>query len=284
VCWSTLLALDMADGLADDVTVTLVFAILAGAFGSGFQHGYNTGVLNEIQNVTMEWIRQCGREGSQDCEFTMVETTYIWAWIVSIFCLGGLVGGLSVGVAASSVGRKKALLANNTFVFIGGSLMVCARAFGAYALLVGGRFVIGVAAGFAAGLTPMYLSEISPASVRGAVGTVYQLIITCSILTSQILGVKDLMGTSELWPTLLGLTMLPGLLQCATLPWCPESPCYLYIDREDEIGAIKALQWLRRREDVTRELEEMRVEKDSQAKDMISFRDLFKLPYLRRVN
>lgn len=41
------------------VTPNLVFAIFSGAFGSAFQHGFNTGVLNEIQNVTMEWIRNC---------------------------------------------------------------------------------------------------------------------------------------------------------------------------------------------------------------------------------
>jgi len=265
------------------VTYSLVFTILAASFGSGFQHGYNTGVLNEIQNVTMEWIRDCKREGSQAaCEFTIVETTYIWAWIVSIFCLGGLVGGLSVGVAASAVGRKRALLGNNVFVFLGGSLMVCARPMAMYALLVFGRFFIGVAAGFAAGLTPMYLAEISPSSVRGAVGAVYQLVITCSILTSQVLGIRDLMGTADLWPTLLGLTMLPGLLQIASLSWCPESPSYLFIDRGDEHAAESALRWLRRSQDVGTEMEEMRNERDSQAKEMVSFRDLFYSPSLRR--
>jgi predicted MFS family arabinose efflux permease len=86
-----------------------------------------------------------------------------------------MVGGLSVGAAAAFFGRKRSLLLNNAFVFVGGCMMATAKYADTYTLLIAGRFFIGVSAGFAAGLTPMYLSEISPASVRGAVGTVYQV-------------------------------------------------------------------------------------------------------------
>ena len=68
--------------------MNLLTAVFAAAFGSAFQHGFNTGVLNEIQNVTMEWIRGC-RDLNEDCDYTHVETTYIWAWVVSVFCVGG---------------------------------------------------------------------------------------------------------------------------------------------------------------------------------------------------
>lgn len=52
----------------------------------------------------------------------------------------------------------------------------------------------------------MYLTEISPVNLRGAVGTIYQLVITISILTSTILGLPQLLGTAELWPLLFGKT------------------------------------------------------------------------------
>lgn len=50
----------------------------------------------------------------------------------------------------------------------------------------------------------------------------------------QILGLESLLGNPELWPVLLGVTVLPTVLQMALLPFCPESPRYLYIIRCQE--------------------------------------------------
>lgn len=82
-----------------------------------------------------------------------------------------------------------------------------------YEMLILGRLLIGISSGLDAGIAPMYLSEVSPTALRGAVGTVYQLIITISILLSQILGMKSVLGNEQGWPFLLGLTLIPAIIQ-----------------------------------------------------------------------
>lgn len=51
---------------------------------------------------------------------------------------------------------------------------------------------------------------------------------------------ESLLGTATLWPLLLGITVLPALLQLVLLPFCPESPRYLYIIRNLEGPARKS--------------------------------------------
>ena len=109
----------------------LAFAIAAGAFGSAFQHGYATGVVNAPQSLIMAWIRGCDMsvpdvaanattitdsaevaEGSGEppggegtCHMTQAQVTYVWSLVVSIFCVGGMIDGSLVGQISSKVGR-----------------------------------------------------------------------------------------------------------------------------------------------------------------------------------
>ena len=73
-----------------------------------------------------------------------------------------------------------------------------------YWLLIVGRFVVGVNAGLNSGLAPMYLTEISPANYRGAIGSLHQLTVTAAILIAQVLGLDALLGRADLWPLLFG--------------------------------------------------------------------------------
>lgn len=56
----------------------------------------------------------------------------------------------------------------------------------------------------------------------------------CLLLFGQILGLESLLGSEDLWPVLLGLTVVPTVLQMGLLPFCPESPRFLYIIRCQE--------------------------------------------------
>jgi len=245
----------------------IAFAIAAGAFGSSFQHGYNTGVLNAPQGVMTEWLKSqiCEIDPeSPDSEATCErDSILIWSWIVSIFCIGGMMGGSLVGFVSSRLGRKGGLLLNNILVVIATLLMGLAKSANSFHMLIAGRLVIGINSGLNAGLAPMYLAEIAPINLRGALGTVYQLIITLSILISQVLGMNNVLGTESGWPWLLALTVVPAVLQVATLPFCPESPKYLLLDKDDEMAANSALSWLRGTIEVHDEMDEMKQEQES---------------------
>lgn len=54
------------------------------------------------------------------------------------------------------------------------------------------------------------------------------------VLFNKILGLEMLLGSEDLWPVLLGLTVVPTVLQMGLLPFCPESPRFLYIIRSQE--------------------------------------------------
>ena len=54
--------------------------------------------------------------------------------------------------------------------------------------------------GAGSGLVPMYLTEISPVNFRGAMGVLHQFALTCGILVSQIIGIRQILG-KHIWLT-----------------------------------------------------------------------------------
>lgn len=121
-----------------------------------------------------------------------------------------------VGTVADRFGRKGALLLNNIFVLLASIFQGISKSSGYYEMIILGRLFIGINSGMNAGLAPMYLAEISPINLRGAVGTVYQLVITISILVAQILGLQSVLGSASSWPTLLAITIVPAIFQVGT--------------------------------------------------------------------
>lgn len=122
-----------------------------------------------------------------------------------------------LGTVADRFGRKGGLLLNNVFVLAASILEGASKSAGSYEMIILGRFLIGINSGLNAGLAPMYLAEVSPINLRGAVGTVYQLVITISILVAQILGLNSLLGSADHWPTLLAVTIVPAIFQVGTV-------------------------------------------------------------------
>ncbi|XP_077400942.1 solute carrier family 2, facilitated glucose transporter member 4-like isoform X2 [Vanacampus margaritifer] len=263
------------------VTGTLALSVFTAVLGS-LEFGYNIGVINAPQKIiendyNATWVHRYGQA------IPAGTLTSLWSLSVAIFSIGGMLSSFCVGFVSEWLGRRKAMLINNLFAFVGGSLMGLSKLCHSFEMMILGRFVIGAYCGLASGLTPMYVGEIAPTALRGALGTLHQLAIVVGILLAQILGLEQLLGSEELWPVLMGLTVLPTVLQMALLPFCPESPRFLYIVRCQEHHAKRGLRRLTGRQEVGDLLAEMKEEKrrmDMERK--VSILELFRSPLHRQ--
>ncbi|CDQ63750.1 unnamed protein product [Oncorhynchus mykiss] len=104
---------------------------------------------------------------------------------------------------------------------------------------------------------PMYFVESAPKHLRGAVAFSSAVFTAFGIFLGQVVGLTELLGTEPLWPYLLASNALPGLLQLLTLPWFPESPRYLLMDRGNKEACARALGRFRGGADFSLEMEEM---------------------------
>ncbi|XP_015833452.1 glucose transporter type 1 isoform X4 [Tribolium castaneum] len=266
--------------LEQDLTFFLSYAILAAVLGM-LQFGYNTGVINAPEQNIEHFMKDVyktryGKDLSDD------SARGLYSIAVSIFALGGMLGGFGGGMVANKFGRKGGLLLNNVLGITGACLMWCTKLANSYEILFFGRFIIGVNCGLNTSLVPMYISEIAPLNLRGGLGTVNQLAVTVGLLLSQVLGIEQILGTNDGWPLLLGLAVCPALLQLVLLPICPESPRYLLITKQWEEEARKALRRLRASNQVEEDIEEMRAEERAQqAEASISMLELICSPTLR---
>ncbi|KAM8887531.1 solute carrier family 2, facilitated glucose transporter member 11b isoform 2-T2 [Spinachia spinachia] len=222
---------------------SLVLAACAACIGGTFQYGYNVSVINAPTLYVQNFINQTWRERHQT-NISLDALTLLWSTIVSIFTLGGLVGVTVGGTLSMKLGRKGTLLANNIFALMAALLMGLSFPTGFFELLVVGRFFSGVNAGIGLCVQPLYLGEIAPTAIRGAMGMGTSISITVGILSGQVIGLKEILGKAEHWPILLSTTCIPAFLQLVSLPWFPESPRYLLIDKGDNKGCKKALKQL----------------------------------------
>ncbi|KAM3872617.1 solute carrier family 2, facilitated glucose transporter member 5-like [Diretmus argenteus] len=190
--------------------------------------------------------------------------TLLWSLSVSMYPLGGLVGSLMVAPLVNKLGRKGTLLFNNIFSIVPAVMMGVSEIAKSYEIIIVARILVGICAGLSSNVVPMYLGELSPKNLRGAIGIIPQLFITIGILSAQVLGIRHILGNSTGWPLMLGLTGIPALMELLLLPFFPESPRYMLIQRGDEKTARKALQSLRGWKEVEGELSEMRLEDQSE--------------------
>ncbi|XP_053307316.1 solute carrier family 2, facilitated glucose transporter member 9-like [Spea bombifrons] len=244
------------------LTFPLLAVALLSSFGSSMLYGYNLAVVNSpsehikaFYNAT--WFQRYGNALSQS------QLTLMYSLTVSVFALGGMLGSLLVGVLVSRFGRKGTIIKTSPLVFIAGGLMGFSRLLKSPEMVIVGRFVTGIHSGIALSVVPMYLGEISPKNLRGFLGLMPSIFICLGVFSAQVLGLPELLGEDESWPLFLALVVIPTLVQVLLLPWFPESPRYLLIDKNNVHATIDALRCFLGKANVEDVIEEMQEEQQS---------------------
>ncbi|WP_263364996.1 sugar porter family MFS transporter [Edaphobacter acidisoli] len=172
-------------------------------------------------------------------------------WAMSCALVGCLIGAIISGVLSEALGRKRSLqIAAAAFV-----VSSCGTAFASsFTSFVLWRISGGLAIGLASSLSPMYISEIAPAAIRGKLVCLNELTIVLGLLSAQIMNwliakpVAANATPSEIlaswnglyaWRWMFGVTAVPAVLFLIGTFVVPESPRWLALrGRTSEASSI----------------------------------------------
>ena len=211
------------------VSAYVVFLSVVAAIG-GILFGYDTAVISgTTEIVKTQFGLSTGMEG----------------WYVGCALIGSIVGVLIAGMLSDFLGRKKTMLI--------AALMFSVSAIGCavsadFTQLVIYRIIGGFGIGIVSIVSPIYISEVSPARVRGTMVSFYQLFITIGFLLAYLINYLILRGAAldsadpalgvrmfnnEYWRGMLGCETIPDLLFLLVIFFIPESPRWLIVKGRD---------------------------------------------------
>jgi sugar porter (SP) family MFS transporter len=162
--------------------------------------------------------------------------------IVSILSAGTFFGALIAGDLADWFGRRTTVIAG-CFVFIIGVVLQTASS--SLGLLVAGRLIAGFGVGFVSAVIILYMSEIAPRKVRGAIVSGYQFCITIGLMLASCVDYGTQNRTdSGSYRIPIALQMLWAIILGTGLIFLPESPRY-FIRKNNKEAAREALSRIR---------------------------------------
>ncbi|KAJ2958247.1 hypothetical protein NQZ79_g6160 [Umbelopsis isabellina] len=189
-----------------------VFAAFGGIF-----YGYDSGYIGGVQGMQY-FIHMI--DGP--------EATALQSWkaslIVSILSAGTFLGAIFAGDLADFFGRRTTIIGGCVVFIIGVALQTASSSLG---LLVAGRLVAGFGFGFVSATIIMYMSEIAPRKVRGAIVSAYQFCITIGLmLAACVTYATENFTDSSSYRIPIGLQLLFAIILGTGLIFLPESPRY----------------------------------------------------------
>ena len=235
----------------------------------GLLFGYDTGVVNGA-------LAFMARPDQLNL------TPFLEGLVASGLLFGAAIGSFLGGRISDARGRRKMLLTLACIFFvaaIGCSLSPTAE------ILIGCRFVLGLAVGGASVTVPAYLAEMSPAERRGRMVTQNELMIVtgqlCAFVLNAVIGVT-FGSTAHIWRYMLAIASLPAVVLWFGMLSMPESPRWLVMH-----GKIsEALKVLKQARDEKRAIAELNEIQDNLAQEsnvqQATMKDLTK-PWVRRI-
>ncbi|OEL30462.1 Inositol transporter 4 [Dichanthelium oligosanthes] len=208
----------------------------------GLLFGYDTGVISGA----LLYIRD---------DFEEVEkSTVMQETIVSMAVAGAIVGAGAGGWLNDRFGRRPSILIAD-LLFLAGSMVMCFAP--TPAIIIVGRVLVGLGVGMASMTSPLYISEASPARIRGALVSTNGLLITAGQFLSYLINLAFTKAPGT-WRWMLGVAGVPALVQFVLMLALPESPRWLYRkDRKREAEEI--MRKVYPPEEVEAEIEALRV-------------------------
>jgi len=242
---------------AQVVTETLnpfVVASAAVAALGGFLFGFDTGIISGA----LLFIKQ---------EFGL--SAGLQQLVVGSLLLAAVVGALLGGPISDAWGRKKTLILA-ALIFGVGALVASFSP--NLAVLVVARVLLGLAIGIASMIVPVYIAEIAPPRVRGALVSLQQFMITVGIMVSYLVSYAFSVWVVLSW--LLGWAMIPAAILLVGMLPLPESPRWLLAKdrRQDALGVLRRI----RHEEHNPEAELAEIEAVHKMQAGVSYQDLFR--------
>jgi len=215
---------------------TMTFWIITCAALGGILYGYDIGVISGALLIIKKTIPM------NDYELGM---------IVGAVLGGGLIGNIVTGSLADRYGRRTLIL-TACYIFILG--IICILFANNFIELLISRLILGVGVGVVSVAVPLYLSEMSPAAMRGRSITAFQLFLTFGIVLAYVV---DLLFTpSASWHAMFAVILIPAIILLVGMQLSPETPRWLLANQQ-QAEATRVLKLTRPADEVDTEYQEI---------------------------
>lgn len=237
-----------------------------------------------------DWVVIGGAKPFYEVYFGIAGSPSLQGLAMSIALAGCLVGAMCCGWLADKMGRRPLLLVSAALFLVSA---YATGAFNIFNLFLCARFVGGIAIGIASGLSPMYIAEVAPASIRGRLVALNQMTIVIGILAAQIVNMLiaepmpegTTVAPADSWNVLMGWRWMfwsaafPAAAFLLLAWFIPESPRWLVMKSRTD-AAMEILSHIGGRLYAIREINAMEAS-GSEKKSSGGLRLLFSRPYRR---